>query len=358
MKIDHALESYFKKEFNQNFTVVAGRANIVLYSFYKTLPPNSKIVFPAVMCPSPLLVAKYAGMIPVLCDVDAKTGLICAETLKKCLDIHPEVKAVLSVNLFGQRPNNKELSKLCKPKNITLIEDGAQGWSPFTLGQDVNLTVLSFGSKKPLDSNGGGIGITNDKELIDRMYKIGQEIQYTSEEKINSISALYGQMYYMLQSWEKVTPGAQKAFVQFTQPLKELYFKSMEGVSILAILRELENHRSNFAKRHELAQKYHLFFSKQPLFTNFMTFDSEIGPWRYGVLYNGKNRDKLLTNLREHKVDVSSWYPSLENLGFERAGVDLTNSKNFGDSIINLWVSDITDESFDKCLNVIEKFKE
>jgi dTDP-4-amino-4,6-dideoxygalactose transaminase len=358
MLINTEIQHFFSERFHLNNCVIAGRANVILYSIFKTLPQGAKVVFPAIMCPSPLFVALSCGVIPILCDVDVKTGLISEASLNKCLKHNGAVSAVLSVNLYGQRPNNQQIYGLCKKQNILLIEDACQGWSPNTIGKDVDVVVMSFGSKKPFDSNGGGLGITNDRGLFDKICANIQRIVFTNNDKIKSIGYLYHQMYYMLQNWEKVTKGAQKNFVSFHESLEELYFKDMKGVDPELILASLLNFKENLHFRFVFAKKYEEFFADSSIFECFMKLETGVGPWRYGVLFKGQNRDFFMSTLREKNIDVSSWYPSLDKLGFDNGGLSLENAHQFGEQILNFWVSDISKETFSESLDLIKKFKE
>ena len=358
MLIDRDIQNFFSERFNLNNCVIAGRANVILYSIFKTLPRGAKVVFPAVMCPSPLFVALSCGVIPVLCDVDAKTGLISQTSLIKCLEHNGVVSAVLSVNLYGQRPDNRGIYGVCKKRNILLIEDACQGWSPDEIGKDVDVVVMSFGSKKPFDSNGGGLGVTNNRVLFDKICDNIQRMVFTDNDKIGSLSSLYNQMYYMLQDWEHVTKGAQKNFANYYELLKELYLKDMKGVDPKLILTTLLNFRENFYSRFVVAKHYEKFFADSVLFECFMKLESEVGPWRYGVLFKGRNRYRFMSTLREKNIDISSWYPSLDKLGFDTGGLCLKNANQFGEQILNFWVSDINQEKFSESLDLIKKFKE
>lgn len=358
MLIDLEIQKFFSEKCYLDNCVIAGRANVILYSIFKTLPQGAKVVFPAIMCPSPLFVARSCGVVPVLCDVDVKTGLMNKASLEECLKHYGTVSAVLCVNLYGQRPNYQEIYALCKKQNILLIEDACQGWSPNTIGKDVDVVLMSFGSKKPFDSNGGGLGITNNREVFDRICENVQSILFTDNDKIQSLGFFYNKMYYMLQDWGKTTEGAQKNFAGFHEILKELYFKDMKGVDPKLILTSLLNFKENFRSRFVMAKKYEEFFAMTNIFECFMELEADVGPWRYGVLFKGQNRERFMSTLRDKDIDVSSWYPSLEKLGFDNGGLELKNAHQFGEQIVNFWVSDISNEKFSQSLDIIDSYKD
>lgn len=358
MNSNKTLSDFFSDNYNLSHLSLGGRANILLYSIFKTLPMGSTVLFPAIMCPSPIIVAKLAGMKAVLGDVDQENGLMTKNTLIESLKRYPKINAVLSVNLFGQRPKNDEIHPLCQKQNILLIEDAAQGWSPRNLGKDVDVAILSFGSKKTIDCNGGGIALTNNLSLHNSLQEKKAEIKYTDNEKIKTLSALYLRLYYLLQDWENTTPNAQKNFVHFQESLSELYLKDESHVNINCIIDSLKGFSSNIESRYEWAKKYETYFADRDNFDTFMQLHPKEGPWRYSVLYKGNNRDIFLNYMREKNIDISSWYPSLEKLGFGETDVQLPKSKYFGERVVNFWVSDIDENIFKKTIEAINSFKE
>lgn len=358
MNDENALKEFFTDNYSLAYHTLGGRANVLLYSIFKTLPQGSKIIFPAIMCPSPLIVARMAGMQAILGDVNQANGLMTEETLRESLKKHPETRAVLSVNLFGQRPRNNEFYPLCQKHNILLIEDAAQGWSPRNLGKDVDIAVLSFGSKKTVDCNGGGIVLTNDLSLHDSLCREINKIIYTSNDKIKTLSALYSRFYYLLQDWENTTPNAQKNFIQFQESLSELYLKDESDININCILNSLKDFSHNLESRYYWAKKYEAYFAVHDKFTTFMQLHPKEGPWRYSVLYKGTSREHFLNYMREKEIDISSWYPSLEKLGFGEAQEQFPRSKYFSERVLNFWVSDINEEIFKRTIEVINSFKE
>lgn len=356
--MNEELKTYLQLEFGQKYSVLAGRANVLLFSIFKSFPVGSKIIFPAMMCPSPLIVAKHAGMQPVLCDVSLHDGLLDAELVMKMVSEDASIKAVLSVNLYGQRPLNEKMHTFLRSKNVLLIEDTAQGWNPDQIGRDVDVTVFSFGSKKTVDCGAGGLLLTNDQKLIDGVKREMSLISYTNKDRMKELSGLYSKLYYLLQEWEEKDPGAQKQFIHFQDLLKDLYFPDPNVFDEALIFEGIKSYKKNFKDRYSWAKRYEETLKGNPLFSLFMKLEPSSGPWRYSFIYNGKDHDQFVDHLRANKVDVSCWYPSLDKLGFNTHGRILKNSLEFGIKVINLWVSEMSEEKFAATINAIENFKE
>ncbi|HEV3011048.1 MAG TPA: aminotransferase class I/II-fold pyridoxal phosphate-dependent enzyme, partial [Burkholderiales bacterium] len=66
----------------------------------------------------------YTGATPVFADVDAGTFNLDPNSLRS--SVTKKTKAVIAVHLFGQCAALDEISRICREKNLVLIEDCAQ----------------------------------------------------------------------------------------------------------------------------------------------------------------------------------------------------------------------------------------
>ena len=112
------------------------------------------------------------GARPVLVDIDAATFNIDPKLVQQA--IGPRTKAILPVHLFGQSADMDALTKLARPRSITVIEDAAQalgtqvgGEYAGTLG---DLGCFSFFPSKNLGGFGdGGMVTSRDHTLAERV---------------------------------------------------------------------------------------------------------------------------------------------------------------------------------------------
>lgn len=117
------------------------------------------------------------GATPVFVDVDPATGLMDPKSLEKVLKSH-DLKAIIPVHIYGQPAPIEELEKICAPKNIKIVEDGAQAQGGFyangkPIGSSNNLTTYSFYPTKNLGAFGdAGAILTNDEALAEKITSI------------------------------------------------------------------------------------------------------------------------------------------------------------------------------------------
>jgi UDP-2-acetamido-2-deoxy-ribo-hexuluronate aminotransferase len=109
------------------------------------------------------------GATPIFVDIEPETGLMDPSSLQRMVDQH-DIKAVVCVHIYGLPANITEIEKICAPKGIKIVEDGAQAAGGFyengkPIGSSNNLTTFSFYVTKNLAAFGdaGGILCQDDK---------------------------------------------------------------------------------------------------------------------------------------------------------------------------------------------------
>jgi len=118
----------------------------------------------------------YTGAKPVFIDCDAKTWNIDPELLDEVLEeknlAGKPPKAVLVVHLYGQCADIAPIVESCNRFGVDLIEDSAEALGAtykdrFT-GTFGRLGIFSFNGNKIITTSGGGMLVSDDKELVER----------------------------------------------------------------------------------------------------------------------------------------------------------------------------------------------
>lgn len=117
------------------------------------------------------------GATPIFVDVEPETGLICPESFARTVEKH-DIKAVMCVHIYGLPANIAALEKICSPKGIKIIEDGAQSQGGFyedgsPIGSSNHLITYSFYPTKNLGAFGdAGAILTQDNDLAEKIVSI------------------------------------------------------------------------------------------------------------------------------------------------------------------------------------------
>jgi len=121
---------------------------------------------------------------PVFVDIDPRTYNINPALVDKA--ITDKTKAIMPVHLFGQMVDMEPIMAVAAEHNLAVIEDAAQSITSTYKGKKAGsigtVGCFSFFPSKNLGGIGdGGMIVTNDKELYERIKAIrnhGQTLQY------------------------------------------------------------------------------------------------------------------------------------------------------------------------------------
>lgn len=120
---------------------------------------QARVIIPGYCCPDLVAACIYAGVEPVVVDIEENDPAYNVECLRAQLD--ERVIAVIAVNFLGITERLDELRQLIGSLGLRtrLIEDNAQ-WFPACEAEvpvDSDYAIFSFGRGKPLSLLGGGL---------------------------------------------------------------------------------------------------------------------------------------------------------------------------------------------------------
>jgi dTDP-4-amino-4,6-dideoxygalactose transaminase len=117
------------------------------------------------------LAAIYFNAVPRFADIKRDTYNMDPESL--LANITPLTKAVIVTHLWGQSAEIDTIAAICRDKGIFLIEDCAHAigttWKSKHVGTFGDLGVFSFQEFKQLSTGDGGMTVTNNEELFEKM---------------------------------------------------------------------------------------------------------------------------------------------------------------------------------------------
>jgi perosamine synthetase len=184
-----ALEKEWAKFFGVKHAISVNSATSGLYCAVGALgiePFDEIIVSPYTMSASATAPLIY-NAIPVFADVEPDYFCLDIKSIEN--RITERTRTIIVVDIMGQ-PYNTEINELAKKHNLKIIEDCAQ--SPFakcggryagTLG---DIGVYSLNYHKHIHSGEGGIIVTNDDELADKLQLIRNHAEAVVEAKGNT----------------------------------------------------------------------------------------------------------------------------------------------------------------------------
>lgn len=119
----------------------------------------------------------YTGAEPYFVDSQRHTGNISPELLRasiiKLREEGRNIGAIVPVDLLGKAVNYSEISIIAKEFNIPLLCDAAESFGASHNGKPAgswgDASIISFNGNKIMTTSGGGMLLTDDKNIADRV---------------------------------------------------------------------------------------------------------------------------------------------------------------------------------------------
>ena len=109
-----------------------------------------------------------------LIDVDPKTACIDIDSLRK--NINSKSRVIMPVHLYGISCEMEEILKIARDNNLFILEDASQGvgvkYQNMHVGTFGDVGVLSYYGNKTITTGEGGIVLSSNKELMDKVYQL------------------------------------------------------------------------------------------------------------------------------------------------------------------------------------------
>ena len=207
--------------------------------------PGDEVIVPEVTWVATANAVRYVGATPIFADINPETWTLDVKSVESL--ITKKTKAVIPVHLYGYVGDLGAIEKLCELHKLYLVQDAAPGIGSMFNGEGVatkgDFSCFSFQGAKLLVSGEGGVITTNNKELYDRAYKIGD-----SGRKPGTfwIEILGKKMKMSNVTAALATAQMQSAERQIAKKrqVKSWYAEEFKGVAGLSMQHELEGTRS------------------------------------------------------------------------------------------------------------------
>ena len=165
----------------------SGRKALALALRALDLQPGARVLLPEYCFYALVSVVRGLGMEPVYGPIDTAS---LALDVQGCSALVSNVDAVVLIQPFGQGVDCTQLKRMCEENGIPLIEDASQSTGAVVGGQHVgtlgDVGVFSMVSGKNLHGFGGGLLVTDDRELAARARRM-LEPKAASDAAIRSV---------------------------------------------------------------------------------------------------------------------------------------------------------------------------
>lgn len=170
------LERKFADRFGMKYAIAMNSGTATLHSALAAynIGIGDEVISPALTVIMDSTATLHAGAKPVYADVDRKTFNIDPQDIER--KITPKTRAIIVVSLYGLPCDMYEIMRIANKHNLVVIEDNAQcvlgKYMGRLAGTLSHIASFSFESSKHLSCGEGGIVVTNDEIVAERVRKI------------------------------------------------------------------------------------------------------------------------------------------------------------------------------------------
>ena len=245
--------------------VVNGTAALHISLILAGVKKNSEVLVPGLTFAATANAVCYAGGIPHFVDSEEETFGICPKKLDNYLvdtcDIQDDIcvnkktgrqiTAIIPVHIFGHPCKIEEVLEVAKKYKIEVVEDAAESLGSFYRGKHTGtfgkLGTTSFNGNKIITTGGGGMIITDDKQLahqakhLTTTAKVPHKWEYVHDQvgynyRMPNLNAAFG--CAQLQRLPE--------FLQSKRELYERYCEQLSDLNGIRLIKEPSGCSSNY----------------------------------------------------------------------------------------------------------------
>ena len=271
--------------------------------------PGDEVIAPTLTFTATVEVVRYLEADAVLVDVDPVTLNIDPEKIRAA--ITPRTKAIMPVHYGGLACDMDAILAIAQEHGLKVVEDAAHAlpttWRGALVGQlQSDVTVFSFYANKTITTGEGGMAVTRDAALAQRMRVM--RLHGMNRDAFDRFTSKTPAWYY-----EVVAPGFKYNLTDVAAAM---------GVQQLARLPQFVQ------RREQLAQRYHAALAGLPLILPATAPAGDVHAWHLYVVRLAPQarigRDALIQGLSDRGIGTSVHYVPLHRHPYWRDRYQLT----------------------------------
>ena len=275
-KFEKRFSNFIKIKYS--ITVSNGTAALHLALLALNIKKKDEVIVPTFTYISPVNAIKYIGAKVKFMDSKLKTWQIDETKLEKM--ITKKTRAVIVPHLYGQVSEIKKISKICRKKKIFLIEDCAEAFGCYYgkkhLGIFGDISTFSFFGSKTITTGEGGMVVTNNKKLADKIFKL-------------KMVGVVKNRYY----WHDIIG----------------YNYRMTNICAAIGLGQLKKAKNILIKKRKVFKNYYSFLKNAKLQISKEIKNTKSSYWLINIfLANKKIRDGLAKYLKKNKIETRNTF--------------------------------------------------
>jgi UDP-4-amino-4,6-dideoxy-N-acetyl-beta-L-altrosamine transaminase len=277
--------------------------------------------------------ARYCGAEIDFIDIDEKTYNMSVDLLAEKLRIAEKFgklpKIIVPVHFAGQPCNMQEIYKLSKLYGFKIIEDASHAigasYNKIKVGSGTHsdITVFSFHPVKIITSAEGGMALTNNKNIKEKLLKLRNHGITNDSKKMKKRS---------------------KSEIWNYQQVELGFNYRMNDIQAALGCNQLKRLDFYIERRHKIAKHYNSKLKQLPIILPWQANENYSSYHLYPIVIesnsNVKTQKQIYNKLRKNNIGVNLHYipvhrhPYYENLGFKKD--DFPKAEKFHQNAISI----------------------
>ncbi|MGH8147747.1 MAG: DegT/DnrJ/EryC1/StrS family aminotransferase [Rhodanobacteraceae bacterium] len=252
----------------------------------------------------------HLGATPIMVDVLPDSWCLDPQAVEAA--ITPRTKAILAVHLYGNLCDMDALSAIAHRHKLPLIEDAAEAigsiWHGRRAGSMGAFGAFSFHGTKTITTGEGGIFVTNDDALYERVLTLSNHGRARGESR---------------QFW----------------PERVGFKYKMSNLQAAIGCAQIERIDELIAGKRRVFEYYQDAFAKQPIAMNPEPAGTTNGYWMPTIVVDAGisfDRDALLAAFKADDIDGRTFFWPLSSLGFFQSQHNCVVSRALSARALNL----------------------
>lgn len=304
-------EEGFSKYCGTKYGIAVANGTVALHLALEALgiKKGDEVIIPALTFVATANAVKYTGAKPIFIDSEPRTWNMNPAKIEE--KISSKTKAIIPVHLYGHPCDMDRIKEIAEKHNLAIIEDAAEAHGAEYKGKKVGslstISCFSFYGNKILTSGEGGMCLTNDERLAEKIgqlkdHGMSKERRYYHPQlgynyRLTNIQAAIG--LAQLEKIEKTIETKRKNAKLYNSLLKDV-----KGITLPI---------------------------EEPWAKNVY--------WMYSILvekgYKLK-RDELMTKLKNEGIDTRPFFIPLHKMPYLNEGLKLPVAESLSEKGMNL----------------------
>lgn len=246
---------------------------------------GDEVIVPNLTFAATINAVLYTGATPVIVDIEEESWCISPEEIE-CA-ITDKTKAIIPVHIYGQPCDMEKICDIAQKHNLYIIEDCAEAHGASFDGKKVgsfgDISCFSFFGNKVITTGEGGMCLTNNSELNEKMRKyrdhgMSKERRYYHE--------VVGYNYRMTNLQAAIgTAQIERidSILSWRKEVEDNYRMS------LSLVEGIQLQKNDMEKREKIT-------------------------WLVSILIQPEKREKVMECLKKHDIDVRAFFYPLDTM--------------------------------------------